>query len=62
MADLPGDLDDWPEELRVPEALERVVAWLRVMPLPIQSKRKRLTHWAQSLGIVLDKSYFARLE
>ena len=60
--ELPGDLSDYPPELRSVEALERVVAWLRAMPLPLSMKRRKLYNWAKSVGVTLDQSYYARLE
>jgi hypothetical protein len=64
MADdvLPGDLADWPPELRDLKELERVIALLRSMPLPASTRRKKLYHWAKSLGAELDPAYYRRLE
>ena len=61
-APLPGDLADWPENLRTLAALEEAIAWLRVMPLPVSVKRRKLYHWAKSLGAELDPAFYARLE
>lgn len=64
MADepLPGDLADWPPELRSIGALERAIAWLRAMPIPTSHKRRKLYQWAKSLGVSLDASYYERLQ
>jgi hypothetical protein len=65
MIDLPhsfAESEDWPPELQSLDALERVIAVLRALPLPIQVKRKKLYFWGKSLGVLLPKETYARLE
>jgi len=59
---LPGDLDDYPPELRNAAALEPVIAWLRATIEIPSMRRRKLYHWAKSLGLSLDAEYYRRLQ
>ena len=65
MIDLPqsfADSEDFPAALMSVDRLEDVIAFLRAMPLPVQSKRKKLYFWGKALGVQVPKDYYARLE
>ena len=64
MPDPRGDLhgEDFPPHLMNPGMLEEVIAFLRSMPIPYGVRRKKLYYWAKALSVVLDPSYYRRLE
>ncbi|TAL46521.1 MAG: hypothetical protein EPN91_00095 [Salinibacterium sp.] len=53
--------EDFPPALLDVAKIEDVVAFLRAMPLPLSSKRRKLFFWGKTLGVLVDKSYYARL-
>ena len=61
-SDLPRPgAEDFPDDLLGADKLEQVIAFLRAVPLPIQSKRQKLWWWAKAHGLQLDSSYYVRL-
>lgn len=52
---------DFPPDLMGVENLERVIAFLRSVPLPLSSKKQKLWMWAKANGLQLDSSYYRRL-
>jgi hypothetical protein len=54
--------EDFPPALLDVARIEEVIAFLRAMPLPIHSKRRKLFNWGKTLGVLVDKRYYARLE
>jgi len=58
---VPELAEEFPPELLRPEALERVVAFIRSLPLTPATKRKKLGDWALGMKLHLDGSYYRRL-
>jgi len=54
--------EDFPIELMDTSKLELVIAFLRAMPLPLSSKKRKLYFWGKSLGVLVDPSDYRRLE
>jgi hypothetical protein len=53
--------EDFPPELLDVTKVEQVIAFLRAMPLPLSSKKRKLYFWGKTLGVLVDPSYYARL-
>jgi len=57
-----AESEDFPPELMHVDRIEQVIAFLRGMPLPPSSKKRKLYFWGKSLGVLVDVSYYARLD
>jgi len=53
--------EEFPPELMDVRQLERVLAFLRALPLPLSTKKRKLYFWGKSLGVLVDRSEYARL-
>jgi len=53
--------EEFPSDLLDVYALERVIAFIRALPLTSTQKKRKLGEWASYLGVRLGVDYYTRV-